>query len=148
MAEQFGHQRLAETHHFTFAFTFRVEVTPALTTAHRQRGEGIFKGLLEAEEFQDRQVYGRVETHTAFVRTNGRAKLYAPRAVDLHLIAIVQPNYAELDHALRFNQTFQQRHLTITRVLLKKGPQRRHYLTNGLRELGLIRVALLHMVEK
>ena len=108
MAEQFGHQRLAETHDFAFAFPFRIEIAPAFTPAHWQGGEGIFKRLLEAKEFQDRQVHGRVETHTAFVWANGRAKLHAPCAVDLHLIAVVQPDYAELDHALRFNQTFQQ----------------------------------------
>lgn len=96
MAEQFGHQCTAETHDFAFAFTFRIEIASAFTTAHWQRGECVLKGLLETREFQDRQVHGRVKTHTAFVRANGRAKLYAPRAVDLYLIAIVQPNYAEL----------------------------------------------------
>ena len=108
MTEQFGHQGLAKTHHFAFAFAFWIEIAPAFTSAHRQRGEGVFKSLLEAKEFQDRQVYRRMETHAAFVRTNRRAKLYTPCAVNLYLITIVQPDHAELDHALRFNQTFQQ----------------------------------------
>lgn len=35
VAIQFSHQRLAETHNFAFAFSFRVEIAAAFTTAHR-----------------------------------------------------------------------------------------------------------------
>jgi hypothetical protein len=61
VAPELSHQRLTETHHFTFAFPCRIEVTPAFTAAHRQGGERVFKRLLKAEEFQDRQVHGRVK---------------------------------------------------------------------------------------
>ncbi|MMZ63920.1 hypothetical protein D1872_262090 [compost metagenome] len=54
MAIQFGHQRLAETHHFAFAFAFRIKIAAAFPTAHRQRGERIFERLLKAQEFQNR----------------------------------------------------------------------------------------------
>ncbi len=107
MAIQFSHQRLAETHHFAFAFPFRIEIAAAFTAAHRQRGEGIFKGLLKAEELKDGKVYRRMEAHTAFIGADSRVELHAPGAIYLHLVFVVQPHYAKLDYALWFNQTFQ-----------------------------------------
>ena len=148
MAPELGHQRLTETHHFTFAFPLRIEVTPAFPAAHRQGGERVFKRLLKAEEFQDRQVHGRVETHAALKRADGGVKLHAPGAVDLDLIAVIHPGHAELDHPFWLNQTFQQRQLTITRVFFKERPQGGHHFTNGLSELALMRVALLNMGKK
>ena len=35
VAVEFGHQRLAEAHHFAFAFAFRVEIAAAFPAAHR-----------------------------------------------------------------------------------------------------------------
>ena len=148
VAIELSDQRLAEAHHFAFALAFRIEITPAFTAAHRQGSERIFKGLLEAEEFQNRQVHRGVEAHPALKRPNGGVKLHAPRAVDLHLIAVVHPRHAELDDALRLYQTFKQRHLTVTRIFLKEGPQGGHDFTNGLGKLALVRVALLNMGKK
>ena len=108
MAIELRHQRLTETHHFAFALAFRIEIAAAFTAAHRQRGQRIFKRLLEAEEFQDREVNGRMKTHPALIRADGGIKLYAPGTVNLHLITIVHPHHAELDHAFWLNQTFQQ----------------------------------------
>ena len=86
-----------------------------------------------------------METHAALKRADGGVKLDAPRAVNLHLIAIVHPGHAELDHALWLDQAFEQRHLAIARVLFKEGPQGGHHFTHGLGELALVRVALLNM---
>ncbi|CSG70606.1 Uncharacterised protein [Shigella sonnei] len=56
MTIKLGHQRLAKTHHFTFAFSFRIEIAAAFTTAHRQGSQGIFEGLFKAEEFENGKV--------------------------------------------------------------------------------------------
>ncbi len=148
MTVQFGHQRLAEAHHFAFAFAFRIKIAAAFTAAHRQGGEGIFKGLFKAEELQDRQVNRRVETHPALEWTNRRAELDTPGAVDLHLITVVNPHYAELDHALGFNQAFKQRHLTVARVLFQEWPEGGHHFTYGLSKFALMWVTLLNAVQK
>lgn len=63
VAIEFGHQRLAETHHFAIALAFRIEIAAAFPAAHRQSGQGVFEGLLEAKEFENRQVNRRVKTH-------------------------------------------------------------------------------------
>ena len=128
MTIQFGHQRLAETHDFAVALAFRIEIAAAFTAAHRQGGQGVFEGLFKAKEFQNRQVYGGVKTHTALVRADGGVELHAPCAVNLNLVTVINPNDAELDSTLRFNQTFQQIHLAIARIFLKEGPQGGHDL--------------------
>ena len=89
MAIQLGHQRLAESHDLALAFALRIEIGAAFAAAHRQGGQRVLEGLLKTEEFQDRQIYRRVEAHAALVRADGRVELYAEGAVDLHLAAIV-----------------------------------------------------------
>jgi hypothetical protein len=89
-----------------------------------------------------------VETHAALIRADGRVELHAPRAVNLNLIAVVHPDDAELDSTLWFNQTFQQRKLTIARIFLKERPQGGHHLPDGLSKFGLMRIALLNAGEK
>ena len=148
MTIQFGHQCLAEAHHLTFAFAFWIEVRTPFATAHRQGCQGVFKGLFKAEEFQNREVYGRVEAHPAFERPDSRAELDAPCAVHLNLITVVYPHHAELNDALRFNQSFQQGKLTIARVLLEERPEGRHDFAYGLSKLGLVWVALLNMSQE
>ena len=89
-----------------------------------------------------------MEAHAAFVWANRGVKLHAPGAVNLHLIAIVNPDDAELDDALRFDQAFQQIELTIARILFKERPQSGHHFADGLGEFSLMRVALLNAGEK
>ena len=86
-----------------------------------------------------------MEAHPTFERADGGVELHAPRAVDLDLIAVIHPGHAELDHALWLYEALKQRHLTITRVFFKEGPQSGHHFTYGLRKLTLMRVALLNM---
>lgn len=47
------HEGLAETHHLSVRTSADGEVGTALSTTHRQCGERILEGLLEAEEFHD-----------------------------------------------------------------------------------------------
>lgn len=63
-------------------------------------GQGILEDLLEAEELEDRQVDGRVESQTSLVRAEGGVELDAVAAVDLELAVVILPDDAELDDAL------------------------------------------------
>ena len=103
---QTEYESLAEAHDFTVALAAGREVAAALGAAHRQGGEGIFEGLFEAEELEDRQVYGSMETDTALVRADSVVELHAVAEVVLYLALVVDPGYTEgydtvgLDHTL------------------------------------------------
>ena len=111
VARQFGDERLAETHHLVVGFAFGVEVRTALAAAHRQCREAVLEGLLEGEEFQDREVHRRVEPNTSFIGTDSAVHLYAVAAVDLDLALVVEPGHAEDDDALGFGDAFEHLHL-------------------------------------
>ena len=65
------HKALAETHVFVVGLAFGVEVGTAFTAADQQAGQGAFEDLLEAEELDDAEIYGRMEAETAFVGAQG-----------------------------------------------------------------------------
>ncbi|SPC23247.1 conserved hypothetical protein [Cupriavidus oxalaticus] len=138
---QLGHQRLAEAHHFGVGLALGIEVGAALAAAHGQRGQRVLEGLLEAQELQHRQIHGRVKAHAALVRADGRAVLDAEGAVDLHLVAVVGPGHAELDHALGLDQALEQGLLGVARIALDERPERHHHFLHGLEEFRLIGVA-------
>ena len=52
-----------------------MQFVTCLAAAHVQARERILEGLLEAEELEDGQVDGRVETQAALVRADGRVEL-------------------------------------------------------------------------
>ena len=56
VAPQLGDEGLAEAHDFHVGFTLGVEVRPAFSATHGQCGEGVFEGLLEGEELEDRRI--------------------------------------------------------------------------------------------
>ena len=56
MAEQFTHESNAEPSNFLIGFSFWIKVGSALSASHIQSSKSILEGLLEAKEFQDRQV--------------------------------------------------------------------------------------------
>ena len=70
MAIEFEHEGLAETHHLGVALAARREIGTALATAHRKSGQRVFESLLESQELQNAEVYGTVETDTAFIGTD------------------------------------------------------------------------------
>jgi hypothetical protein len=63
-------------------------------------GQGILEDLFEAQELQDGQVHGGVQTETALVWAEGRVKLHPVAAIDLDLVLVVLPDDTELDDAL------------------------------------------------
>ena len=98
---QLSHKRLAEVHHLVVALTADAEVATALATAHRQCGQCILECLFETQELQNAQVYRRVETKTALIRTDSAVELHAIADVHLHLALVVDPGHTESGDALR-----------------------------------------------
>ena len=75
VAEQLGHEALAEAHHFVVGLALGVEVRAALAAAHRQRGQGVLEDLLEGQELQHAEVDRRVEAQPALVGADGAVHL-------------------------------------------------------------------------
>ena len=145
MAAQLGHERLAETHHFSVGTALRVEVGAALAAAHGQRGQRVLEDLLEAEELDDALVDGRVEAQAALVRSDGGVELHAVTTVHLHLALIIGPGHAELHHALRLDDALQHACLLVLRVLLDHRLDGLEHLAYSLQELRLVAVALFDL---
>ena len=67
MTEQFTHESTAKPSYLLIGLPFGIEVRSTLSASHIQSSKSILEGLLEAKEFQDRQVDRRMESKTAFV---------------------------------------------------------------------------------
>ena len=59
--------------------------------------------MFKAQEFDDPQIYRRVEAQATFVGTNGVVKLYAETAVYLHFTLVVNPWDAEHECPVRYD---------------------------------------------
>ena len=94
------HEGNAELADLVVRLALGVEVGTTLATTHVEAGKSILEDLLETQELEDRKVDSRVETETAFVRTESRVKLHTVTLVDLALALVVLPDNAELDDAL------------------------------------------------
>src|SRR5208283_6231097 len=95
MAEEFGHEALAELHHFVVALALGIKIRAALAAAHGERGQGILQYLLEGKEFQNAQVYGRMEAESALIGSDGAVHLDAESAIYLDVALIVDPGDAK-----------------------------------------------------
>ena len=62
--------------------------------------KSILKDLLKAQELQDAQVNGRMESEAALVWAKGRVELDTVAAVDLRLSLVIFPDDTELDDSL------------------------------------------------
>lgn len=82
-------------------------------------GERILEDLLEAQELQDAEVHGGVESETALVRAQRAVELHAEATVHLHLALVVLPCHAELDDPLGDRGDLEG--LLIFGVLLEEG---------------------------
>ena len=91
VAEQLGHEALAEPHHLGVRTPLRVEVGAALATTDVQASQRVLEDLLEPEELDDAEVHGRVESQAALVGPEHGVELDAEATVDLHLAAVVHP---------------------------------------------------------
>jgi hypothetical protein len=100
VAEELGHEALAEAHDLEVALALGIEVRAALAAAHGQRGQAFLKTCSKAEELEDAEVDARVEAQAALVGTDGAVHLDAEAAVDLDFALVVHPGHAEHDDAL------------------------------------------------
>jgi hypothetical protein len=62
--------------------------------------QSILKDLLKAQELQDAQIDGGMESETSLVRTESRVELDTIAAVDLWLSLVILPDDTELDDTL------------------------------------------------
>jgi hypothetical protein len=63
-------------------------------------GKSILKDLLKAQELQDTQIDGRVESEASLIRTESRVELDSIAAIDLWLSLVVLPDNTELNDPL------------------------------------------------
>ena len=147
MAEQLGHEGLAEAHDLHVGLALRVEVAAALAAAHGQRGEAVLEDLLEAEELDDAEVHRRVQAQAALVGADGAVELHAETAVHLNLAVIVDPRHAEHDDALGLDDALEQRGLLVLGMGLDDRLEGLKHLGDGLDELGLLGVLRLHLLD-
>ena len=101
VAVEFEHKGLAETHHLGRTLTAWREVRTALCTAHRQRGEGVFEGLLESEKLENAEIDRTVKAQSAFVGADGVVVLHAIAHVGADVAFVVRPGDAESVDTLR-----------------------------------------------
>ena len=124
VALQFGHEALAEAHHFVVTLALGIEIRSALAAAHGQRGERILEDLFERQELQDAEIHAGMEAQPALVRADGAVHLDAESAVDLNVALIVKPRHAEHDDALGLDDSFEQTRGLIFGMLGEDQPER------------------------
>ena len=113
MTEELCHKALAEAHDLHIGLALGVEVGAALTAADRKTGQGVLEDLLKAEEFDDTDIYGRMQTDTALIRADRGVELNAVAGVNLYLTVVVDPRNTEFDLALGLTETLEQRLLLV-----------------------------------
>ena len=147
VAAELGHEGLAEAHDFVVGLALRIEVRTTFATAHRKRGERVLEDLLEAEELDDGEVHGRMQTDAALVGADAAVVLHAITAVDLHVSFVVYPRNAKHDNALGLDQALEQRCFLVFGVGFDDRLKRGKNLGNSLDEFGLVRVLLLDKLD-
>ena len=136
---ELGHERLAEAHDLQRRdLPFGSKSAAALAAAHGQRGQAVLEDLLEAQELDDAQVYGRMQAQAALVGPKAAVELHAEAAVYLDLAFVVHPRNAEHDHALGLNDALEQTCRLVLGMRVDDRLQRREHLGYGLDELGLV----------
>ena len=103
--------------------------------------------MLKGEELEDAGVNGRVEAQPALVRSESAIHLDAETAVDLNLAFIINPRDAELNHALRFDDAFEDFAVAILLVPLDSRFDRFENFSYRLKELRLVRVTPFDDIE-
>src|SRR5581483_1634506 len=103
VAEEFRHERLAETHDLRVALPLGIEVGAAFAAAHRQRRQTVLEDLFEGEELEDAEVDGWMKAEAAFVGAERAVHLDAEAAIDADFAAVVDPRDAKHDQPLRLD---------------------------------------------
>jgi hypothetical protein len=145
---ELGHEGLAEPHDLVVASTLRIEVGPPLRAAHRQAGEGILEGLLEAEELEGAQGHARVKPQPPLVRADRVVELDAPGPVDVVFPVVVDPGNPEGDDAVRLAHPLEDFRMAVFVVLDHERHQRLDHLVNGLVKLRFSGVPPYHPLHE
>ena len=148
VAVEFEHKGLAETHHLGRTLTARREVRTALCTAHRQRGEGVFEGLLESEKLENAEIDRTVKAQSAFVGADGVVVLHAIAHVGADIAFVVRPRDAESVDTLRNAKALDEvdaLKFGMLVVFLFDGGE---YLFDGLVVLGFVGKSLFEFFQK
>src|SRR6266705_1453646 len=88
-----------------------------------------------------------MKTQAAFVRTKGAIHLNAKTAVYLNLSVIVDPGNPKLNHALRFDQTFENFGVSTLLAALDHRPDRFQHFGHCLKKLRLVRITFFNDFE-
>jgi hypothetical protein len=147
VAEQLGHEALAEAHDLHVGLALGVEVAAALAAAHGQRGQAVLEDLLEAQELDDAEVHRRMQAQAALVGPEAAVELHAVAAVHVHVALVVHPGHAEHDRTLRLDDALEQSGLLVGGVGLDDRLQGCEHLGDGLDELRLVRVLFLDLLD-
>ena len=136
---QFCHEALAECHDFAVRLALGIKVGTTLAAADGQAGEGVLEDLLKAQELDDAQIDGGVQTQTALVGADGTVELNPVAVVHLNLTLVIHPRNPEQDAALGSGQPLQQGVALVgILVLFDNGTKRFQNFINRLIELGLV----------
>jgi len=148
VAEQFGHESLAEAHHFIITFTLGIEIGTTLTAAHRERGQAVFEYLLEGQKLQDTLVDRRVQAQTAFVRSDGAVHFDTETTVDVVFTLVIDPRHAEGDQTFRLGNAFHDFVLAVFGVFFQDERNGLDDFLDCLMEFGFGRVLGLDPTHK
>ena len=102
--------------------------------------EEVYNQHPEFEELEDREVYRRMETDTALVRSDSRVELYSVTCVCLNLTVIVNPCNLESKDTLWLYDTLNDLSFLELRMLVIDFLYRLQYFMYRLEILFLIRV--------
>ena len=89
----------------------------------------------------------RCKAQTSLVGAYGAVELHAEAAVDVDVTCVVYPGNAELYHALGLDKALKQAGLLILGMLIDNSLKGFEDLFNGLKELRLILVTLLYLLQ-
>ena len=147
MLAELSHKALAETHNLSVALALGVKVGTALAAAHRKGGKAVLEYLLKAEELNDTDIYGRVKSDTALVRTDSGVELYSESTVYLNLAVVINPGNTENDLSLRLTESGENACLNEIGSLFDNRLEGLDNLCNCLNKFGLALVALLYCLK-
>jgi len=147
MAIELGHQALTETHDFVVGFAFRVKITAALAATDGQAGQGVLENLFEAQEFDDAQVHGRVETHAALVGSQGAVEFHPEGSVDVDFAFVVLPGHPENDLPFRLTNALDNFLFCELGILHQNRAECFQNFVNRLMELAFSGISVQHILK-
>ena len=108
MTVKLCHKALAECHNLPVRFSLRIKIRSAFAASDRKSGQGIFENLLKSEEFNNSDIYRRMEPKAALVRSDGAVKLNTVSCVYLNLSIIIYPRNTKTDLTFRLTETLEK----------------------------------------